>query len=205
MHGRLITEVAFEISNLNVSWDCCTVPIDDEMIRGLDYLAVYYGIANIKECTISLENSTFPVKLIQGHKGHLRSYVQTRRTMCIQPNISQTKVRVPVQLKNHLTGENVVSPVRLKSERLGSHTLGSGNTTAMIFINDSGTALKIREAGVYAEIYQEEESPSAFRKNQASVQVGKLPEHLIELYYRATPELNDREKVVSINCLWRTM
>lgn len=70
----------------------------------------------------------------------------------------------------------------------------------MIFINDSGTEVKInegtvvREAEVQAEICQEEESPSFNRNKQTSVQVDDLPEHLAEQYYRSTPELNNREK-----------
>lgn len=91
MHGRVIKGVAFEIGN--VSFDCCAVPINDEMILGFDVMAVYHGIFNIKECTISLENNTFPVNLISGHKGHPSSYVQIQRTPCIQPN---TKVREPL-------------------------------------------------------------------------------------------------------------
>lgn len=108
------------------------------MILGLDFLAVYHGVINIKECTISLENNTFPLKLISDLKQHPNSYVQIQRTMCIQPN---TIVIVPVQLENHLSGEYVVSPVRLNSELLGSHTLGRGNTTAKSFMNDSSTAV----------------------------------------------------------------
>lgn len=198
LHGRLIKGVAFAVGNLHVSWDCCAVPIDDEMILGLDFLAAYHGIVNIKECTISLENNTFPVKLISDLKQHPNSYVRIQRTMCVQPN---TIVRIAVQLENHLTGEYVVSPVRLKSGLLGSHTLGRGNTTAMSFINDSSTAVKIKEGTVvgeaeaYAEICQEEESPVLIRKLQTSAQVDdELPEHLTDLYNRSTPELNDREK-----------
>lgn len=148
---------------------------------------VYHGIVNMKECT-------FLVKLISSHKWHPSSYVQIQRTLCIQPN------RVPVKQKNYLTGKNVVSPVRLKSEWLGSHTLGIDNTTAMIFINYSGTAVRIkketvvRKAEVYAEICQEEKNPSLIRNNQTSVQVDDLPEHLIELCYRSTHKLNDKEK-----------
>lgn len=69
----------------------------------------------------------------------------------------------------------------------------------MIFINDSGAAVKIEEgfvvgeAEVYAEICQEE-SPSLIRNNHTYVQDDELPEHLPEMYYRSTPKLNDREK-----------
>uniref|UniRef100_A0A8W8IJN6 Peptidase A2 domain-containing protein n=1 Tax=Magallana gigas TaxID=29159 RepID=A0A8W8IJN6_MAGGI len=187
LHGRLIKGVAFAVGNLHISWDCCAVPIDDEMILGLDFLAAYHGIVNIKECTISLENNTFPVKLISDLKQHPNSYVRIQRTMCVQPN---TIVRIPVQLENHLTGKYVVSPVRLK---LGSHTLGRGNTTAMSFINDSSTAVKFKEGTVvgeaeaYAEICQEEESPVLIRKLQTSSQVDdELPEHLTDLYNRSS-------------------
>lgn len=63
MDGRLIEGVAFEIGNLLVSLDCCSVPIDNELIQGLDFLAVCHGIVNIKECTVSLENNTFPADI----------------------------------------------------------------------------------------------------------------------------------------------
>lgn len=199
VHGRLIKGVAFAIGNLRVCWDCCAVLIDDEMIMGLDFLAAYHGIVNIKECTISLGNNTFPVKLSKAsQKGHPSSCARIQKTPCIQRN---TIVRVPVQLENRLTGEYVVSPVRLNSELLGSHTLGRGNTTAMGFINDSITAVKIKEGTVvgeaeaYAEICHEEESPFLIRKHQTSAQVDdKLPQHLTDLYNRLTPELDDREK-----------
>lgn len=76
-----------------------------------------------------------------------------------------------------------------------------GNTTALIFINDYGTAVKIKEgtvvgeAAVYAEICQEEKNLILTRKHQTSAKVnGKLPEHLIDLYSSSTPELNDREE-----------
>uniref|UniRef100_K1Q1J5 Uncharacterized protein n=1 Tax=Magallana gigas TaxID=29159 RepID=K1Q1J5_MAGGI len=173
MHGRLIKGVAFAIGNLHVSWNCCAVPIDDEMILGLDFLARYHGIVNIKECTISLKNNTFQVNLISNLKQHPNSYVQIQRTMCIPPN---TIVIVPVQLENQLTGEYVVSTVRLNSELLVSLTLGRGNITAMSFINDSCTAVKIkegtvvREAEAYAES-QEEKSHNFIRKQQSSAQV----------------------------------
>lgn len=71
----------------------------------------------------------------------------------------------------------------------------------MIFINYSGTAVRIkketvvRKAEVYAEICQEEKNPSLIRNNQTSVQVDDLPEHLIELCYRSTHKLNDKEKL----------
>lgn len=126
IHAKLIKGVTFEIGNLHVSLDCCAVPIDDKMILGLEFLAIYHGIFNSMECTISLENNTFPVKLISGHEGHPCSDVQIERTLCIQPNI-----KVPVQLENHLTRENVVFSVRLKLELLGFHTLRRGNTTAI--------------------------------------------------------------------------
>lgn len=32
MHGRLVKGVAFEISHIYVSLDCCTVPLDKDMI-----------------------------------------------------------------------------------------------------------------------------------------------------------------------------
>lgn len=57
------------------------------MILGLDYLAAYHGIVNIKECTISLVDNTFQVKLISGQKGHLNSYVQIQRTLGMQLSI----------------------------------------------------------------------------------------------------------------------
>lgn len=71
MHGRLIKGVVFAVGNLQVSWDCCAIPVDDEMILGLGLLAAYHGIVNIKKCTVSLDNNTFPVKLISGQKGTL--------------------------------------------------------------------------------------------------------------------------------------
>lgn len=95
LHGRLIKGVGFAVGNLHVSWDCCTVQIDGEMILGLDFLAAYHGIVNIKECTISLENNTFPLNLISDLKQHPNPYVQIQ---CFQPNII---VKVPVQLENH--------------------------------------------------------------------------------------------------------
>lgn len=70
----------------------------------------------------------------------------------------------------------------------------------MIFINDFGAAVKIKEgfvvaeAEVYAEICQEEESPSLIRNNHTYVQDDELPDNLTEMYYRSTPKLNDREK-----------
>lgn len=70
----------------------------------------------------------------------------------------------------------------------------------MIFINDSGAAVKIKEgfvvaeAEVYAEIWQEEESPSLIRNNHTYVQDDELSDNLTEMYYRSTPKLNDREK-----------
>lgn len=106
MHGRLIKGVGFAVGNHHVSWDCCAVPKHDEMIPGLYFLAAYHVIVNIKECTISLENNTLPLKLISDLKQHPNSNVQTQRTMCIQPN---TIVIVPVQLENHLTGEYMLS------------------------------------------------------------------------------------------------
>lgn len=196
VHGRLMKEVAFAIGNFRVSWDCCAVPIDVEMILGLDSLAAYHEIVNIKECTISLGNNTFPVKLNKwSQKGH--PLMPGYRKQCV---FSETPVRVPVQLENRLTCEYVVSPVRLKSELLGSHTLGRGNTTAMGFKNDSITAVKIKEgivvgvAEAYAEICQEE-SPILIRKQKTSAQVDdELQEHLTDLYNRSIPELDDRER-----------
>lgn len=64
----------------------------------------------------------------------------------------------------------------------------------------TGAAVKTKEgfvvgeAEVYAEICQEEESRSLTRNNHTYVQDDELPEHLTKLYYRSTPELNDREK-----------
>lgn len=100
-----------------------------------------------------------------------------------------------------MTGEYGVSPVRLNLELLGSYTLGRGNITAMNFINDSSTAVRIEEGTIveeteaYAEICHEEESPILIRKHQTSAQVDdELLEHLTDLYNRSTPALNDREK-----------
>lgn len=64
MYGRLIKGVGFVVGNFYVFWDCCVVLIDDEMILGFDFLVVYYGFVNIKECIILLENNIFLLKLI---------------------------------------------------------------------------------------------------------------------------------------------
>lgn len=48
MHGMLIKGVGFAVGNLHVFWDCCAVPIDDEMILGLYFLAAYHGIVTLR-------------------------------------------------------------------------------------------------------------------------------------------------------------
>uniref|UniRef100_K1QWL7 Uncharacterized protein n=1 Tax=Magallana gigas TaxID=29159 RepID=K1QWL7_MAGGI len=114
------------------------------------------GLSTLRSAPYRLRTTHF--QLISGHKGHPSSYVQIKRTLCIEPN-----------------------------------------TTAMISINDTGIAVKTKEGNVggeskvFADIFQEEESPSLIRNNQTSVRVDKIPEHLNKLYFRSTHELNYRE------------
>jgi hypothetical protein len=72
VHGRLLKDICFEIGHLNilVSWDCCAVLLEDEMIIGLDFLESNHGVNNIKNGTLWLEGKTFPVELVSNpHEG----------------------------------------------------------------------------------------------------------------------------------------
>jgi hypothetical protein len=117
VHSRLLKDIGFEIGPLHVSWDCCAVPMEDEMIIGLDFLESNHGVINIKEGTLSLEGKTFPIELMSNpHEGLHSSLVRIRRSVYLPPN---TITKVLVQLDNPLSGEYIVSPVCMGIDALG--------------------------------------------------------------------------------------